>query len=268
MLRRAHRGAAPQVRERARARLRHRGLRTRPLPGQPLSHAWQRRRRLPRHSRHAAQVRPSWASGSGRGARLSATRPRARQRCHRQRQEHDPRRAHRPREPPAPRAHRVVRGSHRVPARAPVLSGHPARGRERYRRLRPGAPAGPAAGPRRRPGRRDARPGDHRGRAQRRGDRPPRPLDAAHRLRGPDHHPGRRRLPAASAGAGARAARARASGRRRPAARPPARRHGAGAGHRGDGRHSRDPQPHPRGEDASGRTRRCSSPRAQPGCRR
>ncbi len=68
------------------------------------------------------------------------------------------------------------------------------------------AQARAAPGPRHRADRRNARPRDHRGGAGRRRDRPPGVLDPAHQLGRADDQPRHRRLPAAPAGAGARAA--------------------------------------------------------------
>ncbi len=80
-----------------------------------------------------------------------------------------------------------------------------------------GAQAHPAPGPGRRAGRRDARPRDHRGRADDRRDRPPlhsprcTPTSAI-----AEHQPHHRRLPAAPAAADPRGAVVRARGRAQP----------------------------------------------------
>ena len=71
----------------------------------------------------------------------------------------------------AARPHRHDRGPDRVPAPAQAVPGQPARGRRRHRRLRRGAQARAAAGPRHHPGRRAARPRDGVDRAS----PPPRP---------------------------------------------------------------------------------------------
>ena len=65
-----------------------------------------------------------------------------------------------------------------------------------------------------------------------------------------DHRPRHRRLPAAPAAAGPRAARRRAAGRRLPDAVQDRRRPGPGRRHRGARRDAGDPQPDPRGQDA------------------
>ena len=125
----------------------------------------------------------------------------------------------------AAQAHRDDRGPDRDPARRQVVDRQPARGRHRHRRLPLGAEARAAPGPRRDPRRRDARRRDREDRADRRGDRAPRVLDAAHdqrdRLDQPDH----RLLPAARAAPGAHVARRFVARHREPAAgRAPQRR--------------------------------------------
>ena len=92
--------------------------------------------------------------------------------------------------------------------------------------LRAGAQARAAPGPGHHPGRRAARPGDHRDRADRRGDRSPGAGHPAHAERHPDHRPRHRHLPAAPAAADPRPARGQPAGRGHPgpgAARPTAR---------------------------------------------
>ncbi len=143
---------------------------------------------------------------------VAAARPGARHRPDRQRKVDDARRDHRQDQRDARRAHRHDRRSDRVRARAQEGAGQSARGLRRHARLRPRAQAHPAAGSRHRADRRDARPRDDRGGAGRRRDRPPGVLDAAHQLGGADDQPRHRRLPAAPAGAGPRAAVAGAPG--------------------------------------------------------
>ena len=138
-----------------------------------------------------------------RGARRGAARDHPADRDHRLGQVDDARGDDRPHQRDPGRAHHHARGPDRVPARRQALDHQPARGRLRHEELRPGDAAGPAPGPRRDPDRRDARRGDGPDGPQRRRDRPPRALDAAHPRRDRDDQPDHRLLPAAPAAAGA-----------------------------------------------------------------
>ena len=86
------------------------------------------------------------------------------------------------------------------------------------------------------PGRRNARPGDHLGHADHRGDRPPGAGDAAHQLGGRVDQPHHRRLPVQPAAPGPGPAGLRAGGRGHPDAAAEGQGAGPGDGRRDHGR--------------------------------
>ena len=107
----------------------------------------------------------------------------------------------------AQRAHHDDRGPDRVRPPAQAVPRQPARGLLRHPVVQERAQVHPPPGPGRGPRRRDARPGDDRGRADDRRDRPPDVRHAPHELLRPDDEPHHRRVPDEPAGAGAGAAR-------------------------------------------------------------
>ncbi len=123
-------------------------------------------------------------------------------------------------EPNPLRPHPHDRGPDRVRAPPQAVRRQPARDRHGRVELRGGAAGGIAPGPRRDPRRRAARPRDDRRGADRGGDGPPRPRDAAHAERVEHGRPHHRRLPAGAAGAGTHAARRLAAGDRHAGAAP------------------------------------------------
>ncbi len=224
------------------------------LPRERVPPARVARRRRARHPLRPARpggVRhPRGGAAHGRPAEGAGARDRPRGRG----QVHHARLHRGPHEPRAlgPRDHDG--GPHRVRAPARDLHRHAARGAHRRGHLRRGAPVRHARGARRDPARRDARHRDDLDRRDRGGDGAADLLDAAHHGRRRHRRPHRRRVSRQPAAPDPPAALHGAAGDRQPAARADRRRRRhAGVGDHGG--HPRDPQPHPRGEDAPDRLR-------------
>ena len=246
------RRAGGGLRARPRARLRVRVSGRAAVPGELLDAARLDGGGVPGHP-----ARHQGPRGAGRARRWStvrrpAARPRAGHRPDRLGQVDDARRADRPRQPHPRRPHHHDRGPDRVPARAQASRwSTSARSAPTRTVFAAALQARAAPGPRRHPRRRAARPRDDLDGADRGRDRSPRLRDAAHAGRRADDRPHHRRVPAAPAGAGARAA------RRRPCRASSARR--SCARRDGQGRVDRD-----RGARDHARDRATSSARARP----
>src|SRR5512135_1629024 len=126
----------------------------------------------------------------------------------------------------------------------------PAGGERGYAGVQESSQIYSSAGPRHCPDRRDAGPGNDRGGANRRGDRPPRVRDSPHELVRPDDQPDPRRLPSLPAAAGPRAALLRPRRSHLPDPHSPCERERARPRPRGDDPEPGDPEPDPGGESA------------------
>ena len=210
-----------------------------------------RRRRVPRDPvQDRRRSRSSACRRSVAGADQAAARPRAGHRPDRHRQVDHARGDDRQDQPRAPRAHRHGRGSDRVPAPAQELPGEPARGRaptrtsfaQALKHILRQDPDVVLIG--------EMRDLETIEAALVVAETGHLVFSTLHtNSRGADDQPHHRRLPAAPAGAGARAALVRARGRDLAAAASRAR-DGTGRvlARRGDDPERRDPEPDPRGQ--------------------